>query len=391
MTGPRSRGCSSSCSSTPTPCRPRRSCSTSTRPTTRCTAARKAGRQLRCQLHGYCGCYCHLPLYVFCGDHLLAARLRRSSIDASAGAVAEVERIVAQIRARWPEVRIILRADSGFAREPLMVWCESHQVGYVPGLARNPRLVREIASELGQARAAAEETGKAARCFRDFHYQTLDTWSRERRVVGKAEQLVDGSGETSPNPRFVVTSLTAGAWAAKLLYGQLYCARGEPPRSPDRGPCGNGLDRLLRSRENRIKECQPDQPRQRRGSIPARADVLGHRRGADRTSAAGMRANRRQRRCRPALVRVDGPCAARGAAADRPEDDPAGPGHRRHHPPRAAQDRRPGPGLGAPGHGGQGQLCCPSRRGIGQSPMASGHPWQQDWAIAHRALAAAAL
>ena len=228
---------------------------------------------------------------MFCGDHLLAARLRRSSIDASAGAVAEVERIVAQIRARWPEVRIILRADSGFAREPLMVWCESHQVGYVPGLARNPRLVREIASELGQARAAAEETGKAARCFRDFHYQTLDTWSRERRVVGKAEQLVDGSGETSPNPRFVVTSLTAGAWAAKLLYGQLYCARGEPPRSPDRGPCGNGLDRLLRSRENRIKECQLDQPRQRRGSIPARADALGHRRGADRTSAGTMRAN----------------------------------------------------------------------------------------------------
>jgi hypothetical protein len=118
--------------------------------------------------HGYYGCYCYLPLYVFCGDHLLAAKLRRSSIDASAGAVAEIERIVAQIRARWPEVRIVLRADSGFAREGLMSWCETNRIDYVLGLARNPRLVREIAVELDLARAAAEETGKAARCFRDF-------------------------------------------------------------------------------------------------------------------------------------------------------------------------------------------------------------------------------
>ena len=202
--------------------------------------------------HGYYGCYCYLPLYVFCGDHLLAARLRRANIDASAGAVEEVERIVSQIRVRWPQVRITLRADSGFAREALMSWCEVNRVEYVFGLARNPRLVREIAAELELARAVAEETGKAARCFRDFHYQTLDTWSRERRVVGKAEQLVDGSGETSPNPRFVVTSLSPDTWAPKPLYEPLYCARGEM--------------------ENRIKECQ--------------LDLF-----ADRTSARTMRAN----------------------------------------------------------------------------------------------------
>ena len=133
-----------------------------------------------------------------------------------------------------------------------MGWCEANRVDYVLGLARNPRLVREIAAELDQARAAAEETGKAARCFKDFRYQTLDSWSRERRVVGKAEQLVAGDGATSANPRFVVTSLTAEAWAAPALYEQLYCARGEM--------------------ENRIKECQ--------------LDLF-----ADRTSAGTMRAN----------------------------------------------------------------------------------------------------
>ncbi|MGH8922963.1 MAG: IS1380 family transposase, partial [Actinomycetes bacterium] len=172
--------------------------------------------------HGYYGCYCYLPLYVFCGDHLLAAKLRRSNIDASAGAVEEVAWLVGQIRASWPEVRIILRADSGFAREALMSWCEAHRVDYVLGLARNPRLVRAIAVELAQARAAAAETGKPARCFKDFRYQTLDTWSRERRVVGKAEHLVAGDGGTSADPRFVVTSLAAEAWAAQPLYEELH-------------------------------------------------------------------------------------------------------------------------------------------------------------------------
>ena len=177
--------------------------------------------------HGYYGCYCYLPLYIFCGDHLLVAKLRRADIDASAGAVEEVARLVGQIRARWPQVRIILRADSGFARDALMVWAEQHRVDYVFGLARNSRLVGEIAAELAAAKAEAARTGKPARCFRDFRYQTLDSWSCQRRVIGKAEQLVDGSGEISANPRFVVTSLEPAAWAAQPLYEQLYCARGE--------------------------------------------------------------------------------------------------------------------------------------------------------------------
>jgi DDE family transposase len=202
--------------------------------------------------HGYYGGSCYLPLYVFCGDHLLAAKLRRSSIDASAGAVEEVERLVGHIRARWPQVRIVVRADSGFAREALMAWCEANRIDYGLGLARNTRLVAEIAAELALAKSAAEQTGKPARQFKDFDYQTLDSWSCARRVVGKAEQLAGGSGETSANPRFVVTSLAAETWAAQPLYEKLYCARGEM--------------------ENRIKECQ--------------LDLL-----ADRTSPKAMRSN----------------------------------------------------------------------------------------------------
>ena len=204
--------------------------------------------------HGYHGSYCYLPLYVFCGDHLLVAKLRRSNIDASAGAIEEVERIVAQVRARWPEVRIILRADSGFAREALMTWCEAHRVDYVLGLARNSRLVGAIAAELAAARIEAEQTGKAARCFKDFRYRTHDSWSRARRVVGKAEQLVAGDGATSPNPRFVVTNLTDEAWPASALYERLYCARDEM--------------------ENRIKECQLDLFADRTSTRAMRADQL---------------------------------------------------------------------------------------------------------------------
>lgn len=153
-------------------------------------------------LHGYYDCYCYLPLYVFCGRHLLAAKLRPSDIDASAGSVAEVERIIRQIRARWPFVRIVLRADSGFAREALMAWCEQNRVDYLFGLARNTRLVAMIEEELATARAAAEKTGRPARRFKDFQWSTLGTWSRRRRVVAKAEWT---KGEA--NPRFVVTSL----------------------------------------------------------------------------------------------------------------------------------------------------------------------------------------
>ena len=205
------------------------------------------GRQEGRFFHGYYDAYCYLPLYVFCGRHLLAAKLRRSNIDASAGAVEEVARIVVQIRSRWPRVRILLRADSGFAREGLMTWCEANRVDFVFGLARNARLVEEIAVELVQAEGEAARTGQPARRYRDFRWATLDSWSRRRRVIGKAEWT---GGE--PNPRFVVTSLRPGAVTARHLYEQIYCARSDM--------------------ENRIKEAQ--------------GDLF-----ADRTSAATLRAN----------------------------------------------------------------------------------------------------
>ena len=197
--------------------------------------------------HGYYDCYCYLPLYVFCGRHLLAAKLRPSDIDASAGSVEEVARIVRQIRTRWPFTRILLRADSGFAREALMAWCEQNRVDYLFGLARNARLVAMIEEELAAAKAAAEQTGRPARRFKDFQWSTLDSWSQERRVVAKAEWT---QGEA--NPRFVVTSLKRSEAGARQLYEDIYCARGDM--------------------ENRIKECQLDLY-------------------ADRTSAATMRAN----------------------------------------------------------------------------------------------------
>jgi len=197
--------------------------------------------------HGYYGGYCYLPLYIFCGRHLVAAKLRPSNIDASAGALEEIIRTVAQIRARWPQVRIILRADSGFARDALMAWCEANGVDYLFGLARNVRLEAEIAGELEAAAIDSQASGQAARRFKDFAWTTRDSWSRERRVVAKAEHTRQG-----PNPRFVVTSLTSRDSDARALYEDVYCARGEM--------------------ENRIKEQQ--------------LDLF-----ADRTSAATLRAN----------------------------------------------------------------------------------------------------
>jgi hypothetical protein len=197
--------------------------------------------------HGYYDCYCYLPLYVFCGRHLLLAELRRADVDASAGSIEAVERIVRQIRSRWPYVRILLRADSGFARDALMTWCEQNRVDYVFGLARNVRLVAMIEPELAAAKAAAEQTGGPTRRFKDFQWSTLNSWSCRRRVIAKAEWTQDEA-----NPRFVVTSLKRSAAGARHLYENIYCARGEM--------------------ENRIKECQLDLY-------------------ADRTSAATMRTN----------------------------------------------------------------------------------------------------
>jgi hypothetical protein len=197
--------------------------------------------------HGYYRCYCYLPLYVFCGDHLLCARLRPSNIDASAGTEDELERIVGQIRERWPSVRIIVRADSGFARETIMAWCEAHDVDYVLGLAKNTRLIGQIARALELAKRRYLRRGKASRLFRELRYRTLKTWSRKRRVVAKAEHLAKGT-----NPRFIVTSLSKAEYGAQALYEDLYCARGDM--------------------ENRIKEQQ--------------LELF-----SDRTSATTMRAN----------------------------------------------------------------------------------------------------
>ena len=172
--------------------------------------------------HGHYDCYCYLPLYVFCGRHLLLARQRRANVAGSDGAVEEVARIVAQIRRKWPKVGIILRGDSGFANDPLMWWCEENRVDYVFGLARNRRLEAALVEELIEAKCRCLATGQPARVFRDFQYRTIDSWSRARRVVGKAEHTLEGA-----NPRFVVTSLKPRRHAARALYEDLYCARGE--------------------------------------------------------------------------------------------------------------------------------------------------------------------
>jgi hypothetical protein len=205
------------------------------------------GNQAGRFFHGYYNNYCYLPLYIFCGDHLLCSRLRPSDIDGSAGSVKELDRIVKQIRQRRPDVQIIIRADSSFCREDIMFWCEGNNVDFVLGLARNNRLKTEITEELAQAKDLFDQTGRASRVFKDFDYQTLKSWSRTRRVVGKAEYLSQGE-----NPRFVVTSLSAEAYEMRALYEDLYCARGDM--------------------ENRIKEQQ--------------LWLF-----ADRTSAATMRAN----------------------------------------------------------------------------------------------------
>jgi len=180
------------------------------------------GHQPERFFHGYYDSYCYLPLYIVAGDQLLCARLRPANQDAAAGSVEEVSRIVAQLRQRWPEVKIVLRADSGFCREVLMAWCEHNHVGYVFGLARNQRLAKIIGAPMQQARVLHQSTGKAARIFTEFHYRTKKSWSCSRRVVAKAEFLDKGE-----NPRFVVTSLTADEWAAQDLYEKFYCARGE--------------------------------------------------------------------------------------------------------------------------------------------------------------------
>jgi hypothetical protein len=172
--------------------------------------------------HGYYKEYCYLPLYVFGGEHLLLAKLRTADNDASWGTVEVLAWLIPHLRAAWPQVRIILRADSGFCREEIMAWCEAHGVDYLFGLAKNSRLLAMIQADLADAHARHLSTGVAARVFADFTYQTRDSWSRPRRAVGKAEYLAKG-----PNPRFVVTSLTAAEREARALYEDDYCGRGD--------------------------------------------------------------------------------------------------------------------------------------------------------------------
>ena len=176
--------------------------------------------------HGYYDSYCYLPLFIFCGEQVLCARLRQSHHDAYAGSLVEIQRIVKQIRAAWPEVKIILRGDCGFCRNELMSWCEGNGVEYVLGLARNPRLRRIIGGEMWEAAEQWKTTGQPARVFSEFSYRAKKTknggWERERRVVAKAEHL-----EGKENPRFIVTSLSNAPWAAQALYEELYCARGD--------------------------------------------------------------------------------------------------------------------------------------------------------------------
>jgi hypothetical protein len=180
------------------------------------------GHQLGKFFHGYYDCECYLPLYIFCGDHPLCATLRPSDIDASAGSLVFIQRIVAGLREKFPGVEIVLRGDSGFCRDYLMTWCEANGVHFLFGLAKNKRLLRILGQEMHEAKQQFEQTGKAARVFKDFEYRTHKSWRRARRVVGKAEHLAKGA-----NPRFVVTSLAPEAFDAKTLYEQEYCARGD--------------------------------------------------------------------------------------------------------------------------------------------------------------------
>lgn len=205
------------------------------------------GHQLGRFFHGYYKSYCYLPLYIFCGSHLLCAKLRPSDIDGAAGTVKQLDRIVKQIRAEWPEVEIVVRGDGGFCRDNIMSWCELNGVDFILGLAKNARLKRTLGKELHEAKQQFEATGSAARVFKDFRYRTRKSWRQERRVIGKAEHLAKGA-----NPRFVVTSLSLDRYDAATVYEKEYCARGDM--------------------ENRIKEQQL---------------YLF----ADRTSASTMRAN----------------------------------------------------------------------------------------------------
>ena len=185
------------------------------------TDDRLHGQQQGRHFHAYYDEYCYLPLFIYCGSHVLCSKLRSSNLPTADGVKEELARVVAQIRRRWPKVRIIVRGDSGFCREDIMSWAESEGIGYVFGLARNSRLQQRIAAEMDRALRQYRQSGRAARFYKDFLYRTRESRSRTPRVVGKAEYLSKGA-----NPRFIVTNLSKQDLEAQRLYEKLYCARG---------------------------------------------------------------------------------------------------------------------------------------------------------------------
>lgn len=180
------------------------------------------GHQLGRFFHGYYDEYCFLPLYIFCGMFPLCAKLRPSNIDAAAGALKQIQRIVERLRRAWPGQKILLRGDGGFCRDNLMTWCEANDVSYLFGLPKNSRLLKVVGKPLHEAKLAFEQTGQAARVFHDLEWRTKTSWNCSRRVIAKAEHLAKG-----PNPRFVVTNLPASEFDARATYEEKYCARGE--------------------------------------------------------------------------------------------------------------------------------------------------------------------
>jgi hypothetical protein len=177
------------------------------------------GHQENRFFHGYYDGYCFLPLYVMCGDHLLVAYLRPSDSDAARHSRAILKLLVRRLRQAWPDVRLVVRADSGFCRWRLMRWCDRHGVGYLLGLAKNPVLQRHAAAWQAAAEQAYRTDGQAHRAFGEFRY-AAKSWDRPRRVIAKAEHL---PGDKA-NPRFVVTNL---AGDGRVLYEQRYCQRGD--------------------------------------------------------------------------------------------------------------------------------------------------------------------
>lgn len=219
------------------------------------------GNQDRRHFNGFYNSYCFLPLYVFCGDQLLVSYLRPSSVGAAHHAAGITKLLVGKIRSRWPDTRIILRGDSGFAIDRLMRWCDKHDVGYVFGMQKNDVLVREIACEMTRARILRSRLGGKQACFKWFRYRTTKTWKRHRWIVGKAEYTEKGA-----NPRFVVTNLPSeegivdATYYRPLINGrQIRQLKDEgTPLSPAMNPKTFFLTRYCPrgEMENRIKEQQ---------------------------------------------------------------------------------------------------------------------------------------